>query len=245
MFGGSGFAQHGERLVVIVAAAMDRLKSIIAALAGAAGHLPPLVQLALGGLAAIVAGSLVAGQLPRLGGLVRFAGNVALVAVLVLAGLSYVRPDPAFDAVLPSLGFRAQQVVGSETRVPLSADGHYWIDGTVNGVHQRFMVDTGATLTVLSHDTAEVAGIAPDPLRMPVILRTAGGPAEARLGTIDNLRAGSVEARGLDAIVTGAASGVNVLGMNFLSRLKGWRVEDGVLVLAPASPSAAATLPGG
>ena len=29
---------------------------------------------------------------------------------------------------------------------------------------------------------------------------------------------------------------MNVLGMNFLSRLKSWRVEDGELVLVPNHP---------
>ena len=31
-------------------------------------------------------------------------------------------------------------------------------------------------------------------------------------------------------------NGINVLGMNFLSRLQGWRVEDGTLILVPHNP---------
>lgn len=223
---------------------MDRAQTIALTLADHFAALPLLLQLVAAALVAIVLGSTLFRRVPLVGGVLRLGGNIALVALVVLAGLSYLRPDPAFDAVLPSLGFRAQQVVGGETRVPLSADGHYWVDGSVNGVQQRFMVDTGATLTMLSQEAAQDSGISPDPLRLPMIVHTAGGPIEARLGTISKLRAGSVEARGLDAIVTGAASGVNVLGMNFLSRLKSWRVDDGVLVLTPASDNAAAASPG-
>ncbi|MDE2563883.1 MAG: TIGR02281 family clan AA aspartic protease [Sphingomonadales bacterium] len=214
---------------------MERVRSIVQTLASLVTHLPPLVQVALAALALTLLAGLFARRLPFLATLMRVGGNFALVVVLALGALSYLRPDPAFDEVLPSLGFASQSVVGGETRVPLSSDGHYWIDGKVNGTAQRFMVDTGATLTVLSRDAASAAGIRPDPLRLPVIMRTAGGPIEARLGTIHSLRAGSVEAKGLDAIVTGVSSGVNVLGMNFLGRLKAWRVEDGVLVLTPVS----------
>lgn len=214
---------------------MERVRTIVQSLASIVTHLPLLAQVALAGLAAALLAGLFARRVPLVATLLRVGGNFALVAVLVLGALSYLRPDPVFDEVLPSLGFASQRVVGDETRVPLSSDGHFWVDGSVNGTPQRFMVDTGATLTVLSPDAAAAAGIRPDPLRLPMIVRTAGGPIEAQLGTIRSLRAGSVEADGLDAIVTGASSGVNVLGMNFLGRLKAWRVEDGVLVLTPVS----------
>lgn len=228
-------AQGGERIALLACWRMERVHTIVHTLASFVTYLPPLAQVALAALAAVVVAGLFTRRMPPLATLLRMGGNFALVAVLVLGGLSYLRPDPAFDDVLPSLGFVSQRVVGGETRVPLSSDGHYWIDGSINGSPQRFMVDTGATLTVLSRNAANAAGIRPDPLRLPVIVRTAGGPIEAQLGTIRTLRAGSVMATGLDAIVTGSTGGVNVLGMNFLGQLKGWRVEDGVLVLTPAS----------
>jgi aspartyl protease family protein len=37
-------------------------------------------------------------------------------------------------------------------------------------------------------------------------------------------------------VVSPAFGDTDVLGMNFLSRLKSWRVEDGVLVLVPHHP---------
>ena len=42
-------------------------------------------------------------------------------------------------------------------------------------------------------------------------------------------------ARDLDVVVSPAIGNVNVLGMNFLSRLDSWRVEDDVLILVPES----------
>jgi aspartyl protease family protein len=39
-------------------------------------------------------------------------------------------------------------------------------------------------------------------------------------------------------VVSPAFGNMNVVGMNFLSRLKSWRVEDGVLILQPHHPQA-------
>ena len=74
---------------------------------------------------------------------------------------------------------------------------------------------------------------------MPVQLRTASGAIVARLATIDTLSFGTIVARDMDAVIVPGDEGVTVLGMNFLSRLKGWRVEDGELVLEPHHPQGA------
>ena len=48
--------------------------------------------------------------------------------------------------------------------------------------------------------------------------------------TMQELRAGNILARDLDVVIAPGLNGINVLGMNFLSRLQGWRVEDGTLI---------------
>lgn len=196
-------------------------------------NLPPLVLLGGAALLLAFAGGLVARHLPLTGRLLRVLGNGALLAILALAVLRFVRLDPAFDALVPQFAMPEQQVVGDETRVPLSADGHYWVEARVNGSLQRFMVDTGATVSALSAEAAVQAGVKPDPLRLPVMVRTANGTTQAQLAVVERLNFGNVEARDMDAIITGSTGGLNVLGMNFLSRLKAWRVEDGVLILTP------------
>lgn len=197
--------------------------------------LPPLVL--LGGLALLVAfaGSLVGRALPLTGRLLRILGNVVLFGILAVSIMRFVRLDPSFDALMPRFAMPVQQVAGGETRVPLSADGHYWIEAQVNGATVRFMVDTGATITALSADVAGASGVKPDPVRLPVIVRTASGTTSAEMGRVADLRFGNVVAYNLDVIISDSTGGLNVLGMNFLSRLKGWRVEEGVLILTPNS----------
>jgi aspartyl protease family protein len=70
-------------------------------------------------------------------------------------------------------------------------------------------------------------------------MQTANGSVAAELTTIDELRFGSVAARGLDAVIAPGLGPTNVIGMNLLSRLQSWRVEDNVLILVPHNPQAA------
>jgi aspartyl protease family protein len=169
----------------------------------------------------------------------RLGGNFALVAVLGLTALQVVRlAHPGLDLALPQVGLPEQRVEGTETHIRMAPDGHFWIKAKVNGHSRRFLVDTGATLTAVSAEMAEESGIEPNPGRMPVNLRTANGSMAAQLATIGELAFGSIVARDLDAVIAPGLGGMNVLGMNFLSQLKGWRVEDGVLILVPHHPQA-------
>ena len=196
---------------------------------------PPLLLAGAGAILAAVLGGLLVRRLPMSGRLLRIGGNLVLFGVLALAVLRFARLDPSFDALLPQFGMPVQRVAGGETRVPLSSDGHFWIEARVNGTSQRFMVDTGATVSALSTEAARKAGVEPDPMRLPVMVRTANGTVPARLGTIAELRFGNITASELDTLITGETGGLNVLGMNFLSRLKGWRVENGELILSPVA----------
>lgn len=202
------------------------------------GQLSPLFAATCVALVLVVAGGALAARGARLGGAVRLAGNVLMLAVFGLAVMRFVRMDPSFDAALHSIGAPTQTVSGGETRIPLAADGHYWIRAKLNGVPLRLMVDTGATVTALSGDVAAAAGVEPDMMRPEARVETANGSVSAAQARIDELQFGSVVARDLDAIVMPGEGGPNVLGMNFLTRLKGWRVEDGVLILTPHRPQA-------
>jgi len=207
------------------------------------GHLSPLFAATCAALLLIVVGGALLPRGPRLGRVLRVGGNLLLIAVFALAVLRFVRMDPAFDAALHAVGAQPQTVAGGETRIPLADDGHYWITARVNGTRLRLMVDTGATVTAISQDVAEAAGIAPDPLAPEARVETANGMVSAAPARIDSLRFGSVAARDLDAIVMPGANGPNVIGMNFLTRLKGWRVEEGVLILTPHQPKPDADAP--
>jgi aspartyl protease family protein len=175
-------------------------------------------------------------RVPALGRTLRAASTFVLVGVLVLVVLQVSRLDPRFEMAVPELGLPEQVVEGGETRVPLARDGHFWLRGEINGEPANFLVDTGATLTAVSAETAERVGLESGMGDFPVMMQTANGSVRAERTTIDELRFGNVAARGLDAIIAPGLGPTNVIGMNLLSRLKSWRVENNELILVPHNP---------
>jgi aspartyl protease family protein len=118
-----------------------------------------------------------------------------------------------------------------ELRIRRSDDGHFWLNGEVNGHAVRFLVDSGATVTTLSRGTAQSAGVASDG-GFGVMVDTANGTAMFDRGTLDRLKVGPIERNAL-AVQISRVEGddLDVLGMNFLSTLSGWGVEGTTLVL--------------
>lgn len=209
-------------------------QSIIDALAEVA-HAIPRSGLLAGAIAALLIGWIGAMMLRRKvagGRLVRTISSLALLGILCAVLLQMARFDPRLDT-LTSLAMPEQRIVGEETLVPMAADGHFWLVADVNGVPTRFLVDTGATLTALSSKSAARAGLEPRTGGLPVMLNTANGTVSAELTTVEHLSFGNIEAEGLDAVIAPNLGNTNVLGMNFLGRLKGWRVENGDLILSP------------
>jgi len=199
----------------------------------------PLLALAIVAIFVTVAGGMVRRAVPWFGRLLQGAGNLGLVAALLLTIAQVARLTTTSDLALPQLGMPAQSVAGGETRIPMSRDGHFWLTASVNGAETRFLVDTGATLTAISEQTATDANVPQKTLRQTVNMRTANGAIRAELATIGELRMGNIVARDLDAVVAPGLGDTNVIGMNLLSRLKGWRVEDQTLILVPNNPQQA------
>ena len=173
-----------------------------------------------------------------IGRLLSTGSTLVLCGVLVLIVLQLARLDPRFDVAMSDVGLAEQSVVGGETRVELSPDGHYWLNAEVNGVPARFLVDTGATLTAISEPTARAAGLEQRRDRLPVMMTTANGTISVGTTTVEELRFGNVAAFGLDAVIAPNIGETNVIGMNLLSRLSQWRVEEGTLILVPNNPQA-------
>lgn len=122
---------------------------------------------------------------------------------------------------------------GQALRIPMAPDGHFWVDGNINGTSARFLIDSGATFTALSEQTARSSGLNYDVGEPGIIMNTANGQVEAKRSNIAMLTIGPVKASDLPVVVSPAFGGTNVIGMNLLSRLKSWGVENGEMVLSP------------
>jgi aspartyl protease family protein len=107
---------------------------------------------------------------------------------------------------------RSKAVLTADTR------GHYVTQGTINGASTRFLVDTGATLVVLSSNEADRLGIQYKQAQRGNA-NTANGSVGYRLVKLDRVKVGDVELNNVDAgVLEGGYDGPNLLGMSFLSR---------------------------
>jgi aspartyl protease family protein len=181
-----------------------------------------------------VASSLVARRLPlartlkyALAWAAIFAGAVVLYTFRGVAGQAWEQIKREINTATP---FRS----GRTVRILMNVDGHFHIDARVNSHNVDFMIDSGATTSVMSQADARAANVAIDETGFPVAIETANGMTmmrRAQIGTLD--LGGMVRSDHAILVSADAADDVNLLGMNFLSSLKSWRVEGREMVLEP------------
>ncbi len=101
--------------------------------------------------------------------------------------------------------------------LPRARDGHFYADGKVNGYPVRFLVDTGATMVVVSEAVAQSAGLQGG---QPTVFRTANGQLNGRVVGNVPVAIGPASVSGLRVGVglVGDDSNRGLLGQNFLSK---------------------------
>lgn len=117
---------------------------------------------------------------------------------------------------------------GGEVRIPMQSDGHLWVDGRVNGTPVRFLVDSGASVTTVSRGVANAAGLETG-MRVAMV-ETANGTIRMHRARAQRVEVGSIRLSDVPLLVA-EQEGLNVLGMSFLSSLRGWGVQGRTLVL--------------
>jgi aspartyl protease family protein len=122
---------------------------------------------------------------------------------------------------------------GAGVSITMRDDGHYWVDAIVNGQSVRFLVDSGASMTAVSKETADRLGLPPDNMSRTMTIQTANGEVVATRSTIATMQIGAIQASDMPVVVSPSFGEINVLGMNFLNKLKSWRVENGTMLLEP------------
>jgi aspartyl protease family protein len=172
------------------------------------------------------------------GFILRSLASWALIILVVVLGVAHRNELSAlFARATATLGIDDQQVAGKTVRIRMSPDGHFWARVSLNGVQRRMLIDSGATITAISSDTAEAAGIDAGG-GMPVMIETANGTVAAQRGQVQHLAIGPLKTEDLGVVVSDNFGDLDVLGMNFLSKLHSWRVENNTLILEPGANAA-------
>ena len=129
--------------------------------------------------------------------------------------------------------FTDQQISRTETRIRMAEDGHFWADVDMDGVRRRMLIDSGATTTALSTGTAKAAGLDRGESPFPVIIATANGDVSAHTGTVRRVTIGTIATTDLGIVTSPSFGDTDMIGMNFVSKLGAWRIDNNTLILTP------------
>ena len=112
------------------------------------------------------------------------------------------------------------------------ADSHFRANATVNGRPLTMLVDSGASLVVLTEADARTVGIYLSPSDFTATARTAGGEVKMAPVTIDRLSVNGIERRNIaGAVVPAGLLGQSLLGQSYLAQLSEVTIRDDVMRL--------------
>lgn len=179
------------------------------------------IQLAYGlTLLAVLGSSLVLGARANLGQTVRYAVIWAAILLGLVTVYSYqdgfaVLAGRTAEALVPEMPVSEAGAV----KVRASLDGHFHVVAEANGERVRFLIDTGATLVVLTPDDARRAGFDIDRLAYVEPVSTANGTTHVARVRLKELSIGSITEQNVEAMVARGGLEKSLLGMSFLRRL--------------------------
>ena len=136
------------------------------------------------------------------------AGVLALVGVVFFAADRLTRTPTVVHAVTDGR---------QEISIPAARDGHYYLEGAVNGVPLTFMIDTGATYVSVGEDFARKARL---PEGITGYFSTANGTVEGKIVKGQVVEAEDFKVSGLSVAVTPLGGKKGLLGQNFLRRFE-------------------------
>jgi aspartyl protease family protein len=155
-----------------------------------------------------------------------------LIGLLAFGGLSLDARTPVAsrDPIVPSAQtaripvpetetHAADGVVSLERRFHRAPDGLFYVTGRVNGVKVRFLLDTGATMVVLTPQDAARVGASDGIRRGHLLMETAAGPSAVDRVTLDAVSIAGHRVANVNAAVVRRGLKVSLLGQNLLSRL--------------------------
>ncbi len=151
---------------------------------------------------------------------------------------------PAAASLQPKLGeTKANYEARLQGRPPVDQDGvaeikadrrgQFLTQATVSGQKVAMLVDTGASAVSLPYEVAQRLGFKLGDADFRESASTANGATKVAVVTLDEVRVGDIAIRNVRALVgkPGALGETALLGMTFLSKLRKYEIENGVLKL--------------
>jgi aspartyl protease family protein len=144
-----------------------------------------------------------------------------VLLVSVDSSSAVVEVDGKRERIEMGQHFETAAQSGSRTTTTLPADerGHFQVDGSINGGHVRFLVDTGATLVSVASGDAQRLGIDYRSGKRSMSVMADGRRVASYNVQFDTVTVGDLTLFNVEGSVHESPStGYALLGMSFLSR---------------------------
>lgn len=120
------------------------------------------------------------------------------------------------------------QVMGADrVEIGRARDGHFHIDGAVQGEPVRFLIDTGASTVSISRELATRIGLGCD---IPSTFRTANGLVQGCTSRVAELYFGPFRAENLAIAILPDLASDALLGMNALRHVRMEQTSDRLII---------------
>ena len=116
-----------------------------------------------------------------------------------------------------------------EIVIPRSRNGHYFVEGAINGHPVTFMVDTGATTVAIDSRIARAARL---PKGYPATFGTASGEAQGETVPRQSVTVGGLRIDNVSIAVINGVGEVGLLGQNILRHMEVTQSGDQMVLRA-------------
>ena len=160
--------------------------------------------------------------------------GVALTASFATAlTIRHLEGDGAAQAATAPVPVTAPAAVATAAQVVKADDGHYWAQARIDGRAVRVLVDTGASVVVLTRADAGRLGVAPEPASFTGRIQTASGMVRAAPVRLNTVSVAGARVDQVEALVVEQGLEYSLLGMSYLGRLSAFEATPTGLTLRP------------
>lgn len=160
--------------------------------------------------------------------------GVALTASFATAlTIRHLEGDGAAQTATAPVPVTAPAAVATAAQVVKADDGHYWAQARIDGRAVRVLVDTGASVVVLTRADAGRLGVAPEPASFTGRIQTASGMVRAAPVRLNTVSVAGARVDRVEALVVEQGLEYSLLGMSYLGRLSAFEATPTGLTLRP------------
>ncbi len=156
---------------------------------------------------------------------------------LIAKGMSPAADSVGAEAPVKKLAsahvakFADDQAPGEDTVIHRDSSGQFRINGKVNGLSSKFLVDTGADVIALTLETAQDAGLSVDPGTFQPMLQTASGEGMGARYVVKEMEIAGRPFTDVEVIVAQGLE-TNLLGQSMLRKLGKVELEGDKMVIS-------------